>query len=247
MYCLDRKHHLRGFADRCRPGMRVVPKMGSPRFSEGRCGPWAIRNISGMAMLQKGHFEARRLIATVRPPILDESGVVEAIAHLVHEHGRGNGLKIDFQSRVDFDRLDPILENASYRIVQEALTNACKHSKSERVQVSLVQRGDWVRIGIRDSVAGFDPNLVPKAVSAWKAFDNGQGCWVASAASEVRRAKAPGSSSSCQWCRGTRRFDRPGDKAAVCITTIDSRQFACILTAYERATRDYSALPTHDP
>ena len=33
-------------------------------------------------MLQQGHFEARRLIAGVRPPILDEAGVVEAIAHL---------------------------------------------------------------------------------------------------------------------------------------------------------------------
>ena len=40
---------------------------------------------AGLTMLQQGHFEARRLIAGVRPPILDEAGIVEAISHLVHE------------------------------------------------------------------------------------------------------------------------------------------------------------------
>ena len=117
---------------------------------------------AGLTMLRQGHFEARRLIAGVRPPILDESGTVEAIAHLVHELGREKGPKIENRSRVDFDRLDPTLENAIYRIAQEALTNACKHSKSEEVQVSLLQSGDRLRIAIRDWGVGFDPKTVPK-------------------------------------------------------------------------------------
>ena len=40
---------------------------------------------TGMAMLQQSHAETRRLISGVRPPILDESGVVAAIAHLVYD------------------------------------------------------------------------------------------------------------------------------------------------------------------
>ena len=43
---------------------------------------------AGMTMLQQGHFEARRLIAGVRPLILDESGVVAAVGHLVNEQRR---------------------------------------------------------------------------------------------------------------------------------------------------------------
>jgi signal transduction histidine kinase len=117
---------------------------------------------AAMTMLQQAHFEARRLIAGVRPPILDESGVVEAVAHLVHEQSREKGPKIENRSRVDFDRLDPTLENAIYRITQEALTNACKHSKSERISVRLSQRGNRVRIEIRDWGVGFDPKAVPK-------------------------------------------------------------------------------------
>ena len=113
-------------------------------------------------MLQQGHFEARRLIALVTPPILDESGVLEAVAHLVHEEARNKGPKIEYRTRVDFGRLDPTLENAVYRITQEALTNACRHSKSERISVSLLQREDRPSIEIRDWGVGFDPKTVPK-------------------------------------------------------------------------------------
>ncbi len=117
---------------------------------------------AGLTMLQQGHFEARRLIAGVRPPILDESGIVEAVAHLVHELGREKGPRIEYRSRVDFGRLDPILENAIYRIAQEALANACQHSKSQRISIRLVQSGDRLRIEIRDWGVGFDPKAVPK-------------------------------------------------------------------------------------
>ena len=116
---------------------------------------------AGMTMLRQGHFEARRLIAGVRPPILDEAGVVAAIGHLVNEQSRLKGPKIEYRSRVAFDRLAPTLENAIYRIAQEALTNACKHSKSEKVRVSLLQQGDRVRIEIRDWGVGFDPKAMP--------------------------------------------------------------------------------------
>jgi PAS domain S-box-containing protein len=115
---------------------------------------------AAMTMLRQGHFEARRLIAGVRPPILDEQGVVEGIAHLVHEQSRQKGPKIDYHSRVDFDRLAPTLENSIYRIAQEGLANACQHSKSEKVRVGLVQRKDRLQIKIRDWGIGFDPKNV---------------------------------------------------------------------------------------
>ena len=113
-------------------------------------------------MLRQGHYEARRLIAGVRPPILDESVAVEAIAHLVNELRRETGPKIEFRNSVEFDRLVPVLENAIYRIIQEALTDACKHSQSETVLVRLAQRGDQVRVNVRDWGVGFDPKAVPK-------------------------------------------------------------------------------------
>ena len=55
-----------------------------------------------------------------------------------------------------------ILENAIDRIAQEALTNACKHSKSKRATVTMTQEGQDVRLEVRDWGIGFDPESVEK-------------------------------------------------------------------------------------
>jgi PAS domain S-box-containing protein len=115
---------------------------------------------AGMTMLRQSHSETRRLISGVRPPVLDESGVVVAITHLVHDPAFDQGPKIALRSRVTFRRLPLVTENAVYRIVQESLTNARKHSKSEKVVVKLLQRGDRLRIVVRDWGIGFDARQV---------------------------------------------------------------------------------------
>ena len=74
---------------------------------------------AGMTMLRQGHAETRRLISGVRPPILDESGVAAAIAHLVSDSSNLKGPRIEYRSAVLFDRLAPMIENAVYRIVRE--------------------------------------------------------------------------------------------------------------------------------
>ena len=114
----------------------------------------------GMSMLRQSHAEARRLISGVRPPILDEAGIVAAISQLIHEHRQSDGPKIEFQAAVKFGRLVSIQENAIYRIVQEALANACKYSKSEKVRVGLVQQGNGIRIEVQDWGIGFDPETI---------------------------------------------------------------------------------------
>jgi PAS domain S-box-containing protein len=112
---------------------------------------------SAVKMLEASYGECRRLISGVRPPILDESGVVAAIAHLVYEPSFDRGPKIELRNRVRFKRLAPIMENVIYRIVQEGMANARNHSKSDKVLVALMQRGDRLRITIRDWGVGFNP------------------------------------------------------------------------------------------
>jgi PAS domain S-box-containing protein len=110
---------------------------------------------AGLALLQRANDEARLLISGVRPPILDESGVVAAITHLINECRQAEGIEIEFHCDVTFERLDPILENAIYRIVQECLANACKHSGSEKVRIEIMQRDAWLRMEIQDWGKGF--------------------------------------------------------------------------------------------
>ncbi len=115
---------------------------------------------AGVELLKQAHSEARRLISGVRPPVLDEAGVAVAISHLVHEAKRPKGPQIVYYDNVEFDRLPPILENAVYRIAQEAVTNACQYSESEKVKVSLVQEGEDLCLEVRDWGVGFDPESV---------------------------------------------------------------------------------------
>ena len=115
---------------------------------------------AAMTMLHQAHFEARRLISGVRPPILDESGVIAAVALLVNEQTLLHAPQIEFLSKVKFNRLAPNLENAIYRIVQEGLANACRHSQSKQIRVELSQQGDRLRIKIRDWGVGFAPENV---------------------------------------------------------------------------------------
>jgi PAS domain S-box-containing protein len=113
-------------------------------------------------LVSQSHAEARRLVSEVRPPIIDEIGLETAISHLVHEQRRHGGPEIEYHSSVQFGRLPAILENALYRIVQEALTNACKHSKSKNVMVTMTQEGQDVRLEVQDWGIGFDPGSVEK-------------------------------------------------------------------------------------
>lgn len=115
---------------------------------------------TAVELVRQSHSEARRLISEVRPPVIDENGLETAISHLVHEQRRHGGPKIECLSSVQFGRLPPILENALYRIAQEALTNACKHSESKKVTVTMTQEGQEVRLEVQDWGIGFDPEAV---------------------------------------------------------------------------------------
>ena len=112
---------------------------------------------TGLALLRQGHAEARRIISGLRPPILDDAGVVLAIEHLTNDGWAvAAGANIEFHHDVNFARLAPVLENAIYRIVQEGLTNALKHSQSKSVRIELLQAGEELEVVIQDWGIGFD-------------------------------------------------------------------------------------------
>lgn len=118
---------------------------------------------AGIAVLHRSLVETRQLITNVRPPILDEAGVKAAIGHLICEYRGPDAPAIELCDDIRFERLDPILENAIYRVTQEAITNACKYSRTERVAVELSQPSDnTVRVTIQDWGVGFKPELVAK-------------------------------------------------------------------------------------
>ncbi|MBI3839006.1 MAG: PAS domain S-box protein [Planctomycetia bacterium] len=110
-------------------------------------------------LLRDSIEEARRMISGLRPPIIDEQGLVAAIDYLINEQP-SRPTKVTFHHAVKFDRLDGVLENTLFRIVQEALTNVFRHSQSKTAQVNLIQSADRLRLTVEDWGIGFDPRKI---------------------------------------------------------------------------------------
>lgn len=117
---------------------------------------------SGMTLLRQCFAEARRIISHVRPPVLDESGIRTALIHLIRDPALSAGPHIRFRSRGMSLRMEPVLEDVVYRIVQEGLSNARHHSQSSEVHITCVQHRGRLRIRIRDWGVGFDLDQVDK-------------------------------------------------------------------------------------
>ncbi len=116
---------------------------------------------SGLDLVTQSVDETRRLISGLRPPILDESGVVAAVDYLVCEQLQQFSTEIVFKHRLNCERLAPPLETALFRIIQETLTNACRHSQTQKILVSLDEEKSQIRLIVQDWGIGFDPKNVP--------------------------------------------------------------------------------------
>jgi PAS domain S-box-containing protein len=115
--------------------------------------------LRGVSLLRDALAEARHLISGLRPPILDEQGVVAALEYLANE-SRVEIPQLEFINRTHFGRLAAPLEVAIFRITQEALSNIRRHSGAKRARVELLEHGELVRLVIRDWGRGFDPEKV---------------------------------------------------------------------------------------
>lgn len=124
-------------------------------------GPEAIHfRESASRLIRRGLGEARRLIGNIQPPVLKDSGVNEAIRSLVNDWAEQGGPQIEYFCDDAIGRLASPLEYAIYRIVQESLTNAVRHSQSPRIEVRLVSIADCVRLSVQDWGVGFRPESI---------------------------------------------------------------------------------------
>lgn len=94
------------------------------------------------------------------PPLLDEVGLRSALHWYVDGLSQRSGIHaaLDLQPP-DFPRFSPEFETAIFRIVQEGLTNAFRHSGGSKVTVSVAARATEVAISIRDDGRGISRHI----------------------------------------------------------------------------------------
>ena len=108
--------------------------------------------------LNQGIALKRKVVAGLRPPLLSELGLIEALRALPESGDIGeNG------GRFEIDLPDSLPEPpaqtalALYRIAQEALTNVRRYAQARRVQLRLRVEGDQLVLEVEDDGVGFDP------------------------------------------------------------------------------------------
>lgn len=133
----------------------LLQQLGHPPASAAAAGKATLEAVRCAAA------ELRGVMSRLRTPVLDKFGLVDAIADMQAQLQSGPPAPhIEFVSDVQFSRLEPTLENALYRIAQEALTNARRHSRSDRVRIELTQHENGGVLEVRDWGRGFDPRQV---------------------------------------------------------------------------------------
>src|SRR5262249_50577218 len=96
----------------------------------------------------------------LHPSKLEQLGVVAAIGDLCRELAHNHGLKIEFRHDQMPAAIPPDAAVCFYRIAQEALRNAIKHSGAQQAEVALTGTADAIYLRIIDHGHGFDPGQV---------------------------------------------------------------------------------------
>jgi signal transduction histidine kinase len=97
----------------------------------------------------------RGLMSGLRPPLLEERGLIPAIRETLARFGMEYGVRTEFSGMIGTDIPDD-LETLAYRVVQEALSNAAKHAKAGHVSVSVELDQVQLRVEIIDDGVGFE-------------------------------------------------------------------------------------------
>ena len=93
---------------------------------------------------------------TLRPSTLDHFGLASALRSRAAVLERTYGAEIVIEGELEHARFDSSYETQVYRICQEAMINACKYSRSERIRVLLSEDDGAIRVEVSDNGCGFD-------------------------------------------------------------------------------------------
>jgi signal transduction histidine kinase len=116
----------------------------------------AIKEMDSVAALAgEAHAELRAVIDGLAPPELAAGGLAGSVRGYALLASRSYGADVIVQAG-ELPALDPIRETAVYRVAQEAISNALRHSGARQVVVSLTGRKRGVALQVSDSGAGFD-------------------------------------------------------------------------------------------
>ena len=159
-------------------------------------------------LVQQASDEVRRIHTDLRPPMLDDLGIVATISWFCREFETlYSDVRIEQMILMDQKEVPESLRIVIFRILQEALNNAAKYSKADCVRVALREKNGKLQLSIEDNGQGFDVERVRSKKSA----DRGVGLTSMKERTEltggsfsIQSSKGKGTTVSASWERQER-------------------------------------------
>jgi PAS domain S-box-containing protein len=102
------------------------------------------------------------VMADLRPALLDEYGLGAALSWYAEEYSQRTAIQVSVEALEAGKGLSPETAVALFRIAQEALNNAAKHSSAKRITVLVERNGAELMLAVSDDGCGFDPAQAPR-------------------------------------------------------------------------------------
>ena len=113
-----------------------------------------------LALLKEADEQARNLTRTLIPVDLEEGGLQSALVRVMSNLEHLYGLQCSLEVIGTLPHIDPTRTTHFYRIIQEALNNAARHSKANQIRIAILGTDEKVRVRIQDNGIGLDPGVV---------------------------------------------------------------------------------------
>ena len=122
-------------------------KAAEPKIAE--------RALTMCDLIDKTIKDVRSIAIRLRPGVLDDLGLVDALEWLTSDFENRSGITCVFEHK-DVPELNETVSTAAYRICQEAMTNVARYAKASRVSVVLKADMNTLSLSVRDDGKGFD-------------------------------------------------------------------------------------------
>jgi PAS domain S-box-containing protein len=132
------------------------------------------KNSEAIQLADEALRTVRNLSYLLHPPLLEEVGLAAALHGYVEGLTKRNGIEVSLTLKpTSFPRLHKDIEITIFRIVQEALTNAYRHSETKSARVEIDRQPDTVKVRVRDYGKGLPASILDGGRSASRFFGVG--------------------------------------------------------------------------
>lgn len=106
------------------------------------------------SLIIQGINELRKSIQALTPTLLEKLGFIQSIEKFTHLIQ--NNIHVEFKMEGEYVKLSKNAELAIYRVIQELVNNALKHSQAKKIEIDIIQKPELLTIIVADDGVGFD-------------------------------------------------------------------------------------------